>query len=198
MLAAEAQRYVAGVIKIRLIMQRESSRLVSSNDAISSAPPTLSDSLTPRIGGILILIAIGLFLSLIQNLGHFTGSIAPLLRRAVWRRLTTPGSPAYHPYWKSVLLFEAVTSAVILLANAIAIVLFFRKERAFPKLIVIAIPIIFILIVIGHYISGLIPVISESEAYAREGRLLILRFVALHVWIPYFLLSKRVKKTFVR
>jgi hypothetical protein len=151
-----------------------------------------------RIGGVLLLVAIGLIVSLVQNLGHFLGNLAPYRRQQVWERLTTPGSIAYHPYWKPVVLFELASSAAILGLNAMGLVLFFRKQRVFPKVIILGIPIIFILILIGYYLSGLIPAVAESPDYSKQQSVLIVRFVALHVWIPYFLLSERVKKTFVR
>jgi hypothetical protein len=56
-----------------------------------------------KIGGLLILIAVGLIFSLIQNLGHFLENLALFRKDQVWERLTTPGSIAYHPYWKPVL-----------------------------------------------------------------------------------------------
>ena len=151
-----------------------------------------------KIGGVLILVAIGLILSLVQNLGHFLGNLAPFRQVQVWERLTTPGSTAYHPNWKPVLLFELVSSSAIFGLNAVAVALFFRKQRVFPKFIVMVIPIIFILILLGYYFSGLIPAVAESPDYSKQPTVLIVRFVALHVWIPYFLLSERVKKTFVR
>ncbi len=155
----------------------------------SSEPPL-------KIGGVLIFVAIGLILSLVQNLGYLLGNLAPF-RQQVWERLTTPDSIAYHPYWKPVLLFELVSSSVILGLNAVAVALFFRKQRVFPKFTVMVIPIIFILILLGYYLSGLIPAVAESPDYSKQTSVLIVRFVALHVWIPYFLLSERVKKTFV-
>ena len=151
-----------------------------------------------RIGGVLILVAIGLIISLVQNLEHFLGNLAPFRQDQVWERLTTPGSTAYHPYWKPVLVFELASSSAILGLNALVVVLFFRKQRVFPKVIILGIPIIFILILIGYYLSGLIPAIAESSDYSKQMSSLIVRFIALHIWIPYFLLSERVKKTFVR
>ena len=162
-------------------------------------PKAASRSEAPlKIGGVLILVAIGLILSLVQNLGHFLGNLAPFRQAQVWERLTTPGWTSYHPNWKPVLLFELVSSSAILGLTAVAVALFFRKQRVFPKFIVIVIPIIFILILVGYYLSGLIPAVAESPDYSKQSSMLIVRLVALHVWIPYFLLSDRVKKTFVR
>ncbi len=111
---------------------------------------------------------------------------------------TTPGSIAYHPNWKPVLLFELISSSVILGLNAVVVVLFFRKQRELPKVIVVVIPTIFVLILLAYYFSGLIPAVAESPDYAKQQSDVIMRFVALHVWIPYFLVSERVKETFVR
>ena len=124
-------------------------------------------------------------------------SLAPFRQERLWE-ITTPGSIAYRPYWKPVLLFELASSSAILGLNAVALVLFFRKQRVFPKVIILGIPIIFILMLIGYYLSSLIPAIAESKYYSKQTSVLIVRFIALHVWIPYFLFSEKVKKTFVR
>jgi hypothetical protein len=167
-------------------------------DAVQGLSPIPVIESPLKIGGVLIVVGFGLIVSAVQNLGHFMGNLVPFRREQVWEKLTTIGSPAYHPYWKTVLLFELASSSAILGLNAIALVLFFRKQRAFPKVIIIGIPIIFILFLTGYYLSGLIPVISESPDYSEQKIQLIVKFIGLHIWIPYFVLSQRVKKTFVR
>jgi len=152
----------------------------------------------PKIRGALILVALCMFISLIQNLGYFFASIAPIIGSSQWDRYTNPGSPQFDPQWKLVIFCDAVTSTLILLWNIAMLVLFFRKKRVFPRLVTVSIPIIFLMMLAGHYLSGLIPAVAESAGYAKEGEALIIRFIGLHIWIPYFLLSKRVEKTFVR
>jgi len=151
-----------------------------------------------KIRGALILVAFCMFLSLVQNLGYFLGSIAPIIRSPLWDRFTNPISPQFHPQWKLVIVCDAVTGALILSWNIAILVLFFRKKRAFPKLVSVSIPIIFLIILGSHYLSGLIPAVAGSAGYAKEGTALVMKFIGLHIWIPYFLLSKRVAKTFVR
>ncbi len=151
-----------------------------------------------RIGGLLILVGIGLFLSLLRNIGYFLGSITPLIKPEMWDRLTNPNSTAFHPQWKLVIIFDAVTSALIFLLNVVSLVFFFQKKRAFPRLMAVSIPVFFFMSLGGYYLSGLIPAVAESKDYSRQWHLLISQFVSLHLWIPYFLLSKRVERTFVR
>jgi hypothetical protein len=151
----------------------------------------------PKIGGWLIVIAIGLILSLLQNLTNMLQVLAPLGRGFVWTRLTDPTSPVYHPYWKTVIIYDAVAGCLYVIMNFVAIILFFGKRRLFPKLTIAFIPSIFVLSLIGYYLTGLIPAVADKPAYAAQGHELIVRFIALHVWIPYLLVSKRVKATFV-
>jgi Protein of unknown function (DUF2569) len=153
---------------------------------------------SPKIRGALILVAFGLFISLVQNLGYFFGSIAPIFRPPVWERFTNPSSPEFHPQWRLVLICDAISSTLIFFWNIVMVVLFFRKKRGFPVLVAVSLPIIFLLILAGYFLSGLIPDVAGSEGYAKEGTALIIKFIGLHIWIPYFLLSKRVAKTFVR
>ena len=150
-----------------------------------------------KIGGFLIVVAIGLVLSLLKNLEALAWSLIPL-RGEVWERLTTPGSGVYHPNWKPALVFGIISASVTLALNAILLVLFFRKHRFFPKFTVAAIPVIFVLMLVGYYLEGLVPAIAETAAYGKQWHALIVKFLALHLWIPYFVISDRVKRTFVR
>src|SRR5262249_2068508 len=111
---------------------------------------------------------------------------------------TSPESYAYNPYWKPLLIYQFASATLILLANSIVLWLFFWRKRIFPAVIVALIPTAFLLDAGSHFLSGLIPVVAQTDVYAKAGHELILRFIALHVWIPYFLLSTRVRETFVR
>src|SRR5687768_1849733 len=180
--------------------QNETLNSVAAEESLSpDQSKGVVDGDEPRgIGGILIFVAAGLSLSLLQNLGYCLAALAPIIRMPLWESLTDPVSPAYHPNWKPVLVYEAVTSSLILLTNLVMLWLFLRKKRIFPKLIVILIPLIFGMSLGGYYLSGFIPAVAESQEYAKQGHNLIVKFVSLHIWIPYFLVSKRVSSTFVR
>jgi len=162
---------------------------------ISSAEKARSEPL--KIGGVLILVAIGLVISFLQNLGHLGEYLAPF-RGEAWERLTTPGFRGYDPHWKPAILSGIITESVIVAVSLILLVLFFRKHRFFPTLIVVAIPVTFVLVLVSYYLEGLVPAVAASAAYAGERQALLIRFVAMHVWIPYFVVSERVKQTFVR
>jgi hypothetical protein len=150
-----------------------------------------------RIGGVLIVVAIGLCLSGFQNLVYFLGSLLPFVRSSLWQRLTNSTSEAFHPQWKGFLIYQLIVSSLIFAANVLVLILFFRKSRLFPKLIIALIPLTFLSLLASHFWTGLIPVVANTAEYAKEGHRLLVQFVALHLWIPYFALSNRVKETFV-
>lgn len=151
-----------------------------------------------KIRGFLIVVAIGLVVSFLQNLGQLFAAFLPFMRPEIWERLTSPEWTSYHPNWKLVMLFQLFAGSTMVGLNLVALFLFFSKGKAFPRFIVFTIPAIFVLAFVDHYLSGSIPAIVESKEYSEAGRKLIVRFVALHVWIPYFLVSKRVSATFVK
>lgn len=151
-----------------------------------------------RIGGLLIIVAVGLVLNLIQNLFYFLAALAFVVRQEKWELLTNPASTSYHPYWKSILILDLISSSVILILTLLTSIAFFRKSRIFPALAIATMITILSLTLVGHYYLGLIPAIASTAAYAKEGEQMIIRFLAMGIWLPYFLFSKRVKETFGR
>ncbi|HKX33378.1 MAG TPA: DUF2569 domain-containing protein [Blastocatellia bacterium] len=181
-------------------MQIEPSKSMPVEEAadLDRSPAVAGEEKPPRIGGWLIMVAIGLCFNLLQNLSSAVDSMALVIRTSLWRRLTDPASPTYHPSWKLLLIFEAAANLLILLATIAALWLFFRKKRAFPKLTAISLPLIFVAGMTSYFLARDIPAVVESAEYARQWDFLVMRFVMLHLWIPYLLLSKRVRRTFVR
>src|SRR5689334_14185918 len=82
----------------------------------------------PKIGGWLIVVAIGLVFSLLHNLSNLLADTAPIVRRDVWIRLTDPNSPVYHPYWKPVIIYDALAGTFYLVMNVVVVILFFGKR----------------------------------------------------------------------
>src|SRR3954463_3678599 len=112
-------------------------------------PPSFSLNRTAEpepkpIGGFLIVVALALFFGSIQNVSGLLQIIGVSGR--IWARVTDPASPAYHPYWSSLIIYEIVAACFYLTVNVAAIVLFFLKRRAFPIFMVVGLPAVFILL----------------------------------------------------
>jgi hypothetical protein len=149
-----------------------------------------------KIGGWLILAAIGLILTPIRIFVTVAKDLVPAFSSDVWPRLTTPGTEAYHPLWAPLLIFEMVGNCLFILF-AIVIVIFFFQRRIFgPKLIIIFLLSNLVFVATDYFVADLIPFVASQEDIGSLMELVRVSVVCL-IWVPYFLVSKRVKGTFV-
>lgn len=157
----------------------------------------LNEKTYEGIKGWLILPLLGLLIAPFRIALLMYRDFWPLFSEGYWSVLTTPGSEEYHPLLAPLLVFEVGGNLLIIVLDLVALWFFFKKSHLAPK-IIIAFLIIDVLFVGGdfslsHVIPGLAPK-SDPES-ARE---LARAIVGVVIWIPYFLVSKRVKSTFVR
>jgi hypothetical protein len=167
-----------------------------------SPAPLASDTTTaqvsqPTIGGWLVFPAIGLTLGILRVL-NYLGTTLRLYFGPRWQLLTVPGERLYHPLWKPLFAYEIIGNTIFLIVMAVIAACFFQKKRITPKLMVAFIPASFLFTFCDHLIADQIPSLAATSSHARIGTSLMINFVLLHVWIPYFLVSKRVQATFVK
>jgi hypothetical protein len=120
----------------------------------------------------------------------------PLFRDGTWQTLTQPGSPAYHPLWKSVLLFELAGSIVIGAMAMVALALLVVRSTYAPRFCIGLLLGNFVVAAIGYFIAGQIPSVADHGADYESLAALVRSTLAMLVWVPYFLVSRRVKATF--
>lgn len=149
-----------------------------------------------KIGGWLILVAIGLIFTPIRLSVVLFKDLLPSLSADTWSRLTTPGTAAYHPLWAPLLLFEIIGNCLFILFPIIVAIFFFQKRRFVPKLIIVVLLSNLVFVAIDYFAADLIPFIAAQEDIGSLVELIRV-FLACAVWVPYFLVSKRVKGTFV-
>lgn len=160
-------------------------------------PPLYPDARLTGLGGWLILPAISLFLNPIRMLIQM-GSFAQCLNLEIWVKLTTPGQPAYHPLWGVTLLFETAYNLILFSVGILLLVLFFQRRKTFPPIMVGFLA----LMLLGNFFDGaLVAAISSTvpEAATDDSASGIAQsIIGCSIWIPYFLVSRRVKSTFTR
>jgi hypothetical protein len=159
-------------------------------------PAALLDG--PRgIGGWLILPLLGLIFTPIRMVTQMVRDFFPVLEPETWKALTTPGREAYHWLWAPTIVFELVTNLGLIGFTLVVLVLFVRTSRRVPKLM-IALMLANIGIQGGDYVLvGLIPALA-SQPDTHSTRDLVRAVLSGAIWIPYFLVSKRVRNTFVK
>ena len=149
-----------------------------------------------KIGGWLILVVIGLILAPIRLLVVLFKDLLPALSADTWSRLTTPGTEAYHPLWAPLLFFEILGNCLFILFPIIVAVFFFQKRRFVPRLIIVLLLANLVFVAIDYFAADLIPFVAAQEDMGSLVELIRV-LIACTIWVPYFLVSKRAKGTFV-
>ena len=147
------------------------------------------------IGGWLLLPVIGMFVFPIRALVSLATDYWPIFEKGIWATLTTPGTQAYHPLWAPVLVFEILFNIAFLAFELFLLYLLFTKSHRFPKMFIVFAVANLIFVVGDALIGNQIPAVAASgaESMAKEiGR----SFIVVAIWVPYMLVSKRVKNTF--
>lgn len=158
------------------------------------------------IGGFLILPVIGLILTVCWNGWAIYHDFLPFRESEAWAALTTPGSGIYHRLWQPLTLFELFATIVMIIAPMALLGLIFGKRRsargftvAFYVFCCVAVALdsgAYLLFMV-HWLRsiGLGEAATTMSADALYGLYQVAALAA--VWIPYFLLSRRVRNTFV-
>lgn len=144
-----------------------------------------------------LLLFAGFVVVKIVSVGFLIAStFLPLFRDGTWQTLTQPGSPAYHPLWKSVLLFELAGNLVIGAMAMVALALLVVRSAYAPRFSIGLLMGNFIVAAVGYFIAGQIPSVADHGVGYESLATLVRSALAMLVWVPYFLVSKRVKATF--
>lgn len=148
------------------------------------------------ISGWLILPLLGLVISPLR-IGHdLYTEMWPIFSQGHWDILTNPASQAYHRLWGPILAFEFIGYLSVIVLEITALWFFVRKSRFAPKLVISMLIFSLVFAVSDFFLSNLIPAVAKQADPSSAKELGRAIFSAL-VWIPYFMVSKRVKATFV-
>lgn len=148
------------------------------------------------LGGWLILVGIGVVITPLRLIHFVYTTYWPIFDQGIWSVLTDPSSESYHPLWGPLLLGEVVTNMALIIASFYLIFLFFTKRALFPKLYIGIVIVTLAFIPLDAWLAAFVlpnEPMFDPETIKEFVRTLI---VAL-VWIPYMMVSKRVRVTFV-
>lgn len=149
------------------------------------------------LGGWLILLAIHQLVRPIRFVVTLV-TLSPLIFNLErWRSLTDPGSAAYDPSWKAVLLLEFSGNLILLVWSLLLLVLFFRKRALWPRLYAAFLVFFAAFVAFDFWFAGRVPAVANN-IQGDDVRDLTQALVVVAVWVPYCFVSKRVKATFRR
>jgi hypothetical protein len=148
------------------------------------------------IGGWLILVAIGIVVTPIRLIMLMMTTYPEIFSTGVWEVLTTQGSEAYSPLWAPILIGEILINSGMLLAWLYMAYLFFSKKMVFPKWYV-GLAVFSLIFIIADAFAIKLVMPSEPVFDPDTIKELMRSLFMVVVWVPYMLISKRVKATFV-
>jgi Protein of unknown function (DUF2569) len=152
----------------------------------------------PRgIGGWLILVILSLVLSPLRITYTLLTIHWPIFRDGTWQTLTTPGSPAYHHLWGPLLAFEIIGHLIAIALAIVTLVMLLRQSKRTPAFAIGWFAYAAAFVTVDYFVGDLIPYL-EQHPDPDSIKELVRGVVPAAIWIPYFLVSKRVKATFVK
>lgn len=150
-----------------------------------------------KIGGWLILCAIGLILYPVQTMVFLVTELIPALTPENWSALTLPASPHYHSFLAPLVIAELVGNICFLIFSICLVVFFFQQRKYTPKLMILFLAGNLVFVGFDYFVTTFI-IIRPSSINMDAMINFVRTTVAGMVWIPYFFFSKRVGRTFVK
>jgi transglutaminase-like putative cysteine protease len=160
--------------------------------------PPLNVAANPALTGLagwLYVVAIGVTLTPIRLASLVFWTSRHSYSQTVWEALTTPGSSAYQSGLGSLIIVETAGNLLLLVFTVWLAILFYRRHRLFPA-IYIATLTFNLLLIAGDTAAGSIIVQHPTGAGLETYNELLRVIVQAAIWIPYMLVSRRVRQTF--
>lgn len=149
------------------------------------------------LGGLLVPVGLGIVIAPLRIIGMVFPVYSESFSNGSWEVLTTPGNEAYNPLWAAILYGEMAVNGALVVAWIFVAFLFFSKKRVFPKWCIGMLLFTLAFIVADALaFKAVLPnePVFDPETAKELGRSL----VSSLIMIPYMLVSKRVKATFVK
>nr|WP_301289250.1 DUF2569 family protein [Natronocella acetinitrilica] len=142
------------------------------------------------------MIGLQIIIAPIAQLGALSATITVFQDPDIMWGLTDPAGPAYHPLWYAALLIEAAYTCIMILAAVALIILFFMRHWLFPALYLAVFGLALAYVPIEYLMMS--TVTGDPVPYL-EGDIKGIATLVLSalIWIPYILVSRRVKNTFI-
>jgi hypothetical protein len=163
---------------------------------LPSVPPPIDPSLD-GLGGWLILVGIGIVFTPFVLAKAITSYINEVFVSGRWTELTNPDSPEYHFLWGPYIVSECAFNVFTCVIWLSLVYLFFWKKKSFPTWYIRAHVFTLAFLIYDNFAVHLVRQDMpwfDAEASKEIGKSLL----AVCIWVPYMLRSKRVAATFRR
>ncbi|PSR55595.1 hypothetical protein AHMF7605_19825 [Adhaeribacter arboris] len=140
------------------------------------------------IGGWLVLVLLGLYLTPLSIVIRLITN--NFFEASIWQLLTNKSYEGFNPVQALLILFEFAGNIGFLVFAVLLIILFHERRTSVPRLLIAFYGCNFLFIFFDNALAVMLKV-GESDF-----KLIFRTLIAAAIWIPYFIKSKRVKRTF--
>jgi len=183
----------------KILLNEEMNRRAITRDSTKLKNADVLDEKKNDLDGIkgwLILVGIGIVFSPIRLGFTLIQTFTPMMKDGSWEKATTVGSLDYVPNFQALIITEISFNLCVMIASIYLIYLFTKKSEDFPKLFILIGIISTLAIPLDSYLTTL--VFNEMEVFDKETLKEFMKAVlGYFIWIPYMLISERVKHTFI-
>jgi hypothetical protein len=148
------------------------------------------------IAGWLIFPALGLIITPFRMGFQFYKDLLPNLTPQIWNAVTNPASSVYHPLWGPLIIFEVTANLVQFIFTLWVMWVFFKKSNKTPRFFIIWLIMLASVQIIDMLLVKQIPMAAAQSVSSEIIKDIARPIIGAIIWIPYFLVSKRVKNTF--
>jgi len=146
------------------------------------------------IGGWMILPLVGLVITACLIFYHLVTIVYPLFVQGTIFALFSSQSNVYNPQFGLLIIFESAGNIVLFWLSIIVLYLCYTQSKKFVLLLIAFYLIHILLSASGYMATGYFEVLKNMEDDAFKD--LLRSIIAGSIWIPYLLMSVRVKNTF--
>src|SRR5690606_33588120 len=108
----------------------------------------------------------------------------------------TVGTEFYHPLWAPLLIGEALYNSLMVIASVYLIYLFFTRHYLFPKVYIAIVAVSLVFIPLDAWLGSFV-IVDEPMFDPVTTKEFVRTLIGAVIWVPYMLVSERVKATFV-
>ena len=149
------------------------------------------------LNGWLIMVGLGIVISPLKIISFYLIDYLKIFSDGTWFALTTPGAESYHHLWAPLILGEMAVNGGLVLGWGCIAFLFFSKKKIFPKCYIGILLFTLVFILADALVVKVIRPdrpffdVETMQTFAHA-------LLAVLIWVPYMLISVRVKATFVK
>jgi hypothetical protein len=159
--------------------------------------PYLSFPPKSGLGGILIIVGIWLVANPIATAYRLLAYSFPMFHDGRWSQIVSQGTRLTPPSLSVIVAFETASNIALLALAIAALVRFFRMSESFPRTVIGLVLAQIAYVYIDSKLLQFAPP-QSVDFLVNMQRELDHAVLGGLLWVPYFLLSSRVKNTFIK